>query len=1142
MKPIYEVPLASLAARCSALEAELAALKRLVSAAALVTALSGTVDAHFVSLSGSVNSAIQTISGGGLTFVSTDQTISGSGIPANPLSIVPVSSSIDGSIKNSYSVLQSAITGTNNTVTNVSNSVTTLSGTVDAHFASLSGTLDSGIKAAVHISGTVYSGLTGSVLFVGPNQILADDPGGMFWDQTNRRLGLGVVNPSAAPLHIRGGVASGVSPVNPSLIVVESSGSAYISVNGGAGQDKALVFNNPSNTADGALVYDNGLLPRGLQVRTGGNNTNLTVDVTGTVTIWNNVLNMNSHRVNNVVDPASAQDAATKNYVDVLSGSVNSATNHSNGVFNIKFYGAKGDGATDDTAAIQAALDAAGAVSGTVVVPAQGTAYRFSNLKLSPYTKLRGEHMWLSRLQRIPGSTGVAIREKTVAEGNPVGATGIWIQDLFVDGNNTLGDGINLGNQTANFALSTMAGIQNVASWYFVSGSGFKINSNADAFHYLWADHNATGVYFGGGGANVIHSLYAEFNSVYDIQINDFGTSVHGVQIETNSSASAHLRVEGLQNSFYGIYFGLGANAGTLISNAPGANRNSYYSISVAANGWTYVDTVRHEAWALGTGPTASLHSYVIGEGSGDTADYYINGSTAAVGYRSGDNTWFPGGVKLAYLNNTGDTKLNGSLTGSGQALLTRGSTGLAGLGYELLVLENNSDAVLMFKGSSVNEKSIYYTNPSGTADGGIVYDNPGTPRGFQFRTGGNATRFILDSNGVATMKNNVFITGTLNVNQSNAGATLSVRPANNNTDGIFMDQAGGYTASMVYEGTNTDFGGWGLTFKMPSAATTQVDLLKLRGDRRVYVSGALLVSGSADVFQMNVHKDLIVSGSSYVAGNLYTTGNLVVLGQQVIVGSTRYEQGVTAELLIQTVSGANINSDGQVSAKAGYATGPSGSTGQLYLSTTIYTGSQVAGSAQQVYNWIPNPGTQTFTIRMVGGGGGGAGAAASSAGAGGGSGLYWESTFMGAIILNTPLKTGSLYVGSGGVTGSAGGGTGGTGGDTVFSFNNVNYVTKGGIGGTAGTAPGGALGTGWTTSARGITAIIAGEPGDGSIVATGGSLAGKGGNNPLGVGGATSAGAGVAGRGFGGGGGGGTNNTAGGSGSWGAIIIDEYG
>ncbi|HEU5118666.1 MAG TPA: hypothetical protein VFT74_18880 [Isosphaeraceae bacterium] len=195
----------------------------------------------------------------------------------------------------------------------------------------------------------------------------------------------------------------------------------------------------------------------------------------------------------------------------------------------------------------------------------------------------------------------------------------------------------------------------------------------------------------------------------------------------------------------------------------------------------------------------------------------------------------------------TGSARVQGAITGSA-VLARRGSTSIAGLGYEVLTLENNSDTVINFKGPAGNEKSIYFSNPSNVADGGIVYDHPSVARGFQVRTGGNNVRVTIDSAGITSFRNDVVTTGTLIVNASNAGGTLSVRPANNNSDGIFMDQNGGYTASIVYEGTGGDLGGWGFTFKAPSNATTQVDVLKLRGDRRVYVSGNLFMSGAVDM------------------------------------------------------------------------------------------------------------------------------------------------------------------------------------------------------------------------------------------------------------------------------------------------------
>lgn len=64
-----------------------------------------------------------------------------------------------------------------------------------------SGVLSWGTPAGMAIGGTVTSGTTGSLLFVGSGPVLAQDNANLFWDDTNNRLGIGTTTP-AAPLQI----------------------------------------------------------------------------------------------------------------------------------------------------------------------------------------------------------------------------------------------------------------------------------------------------------------------------------------------------------------------------------------------------------------------------------------------------------------------------------------------------------------------------------------------------------------------------------------------------------------------------------------------------------------------------------------------------------------------------------------------------------------------------------------------------------------------------------------------------------------------------------------------------------------------------------------------------------------------------
>lgn len=98
--------------------------------------------------------------------------------------------------------------------------------------------------------------------------------------------------------------------------------------------------------------------------------------------------------------------------------------------YNVKHYGALGDGSTNDTTAIQAALDAANTAGGGIVYFPKGTYMKSTALTIGSNTILQGEGK--ASIVRNAAAANVAVfTNKDTASGN----TGIQICDLYVDGN-----------------------------------------------------------------------------------------------------------------------------------------------------------------------------------------------------------------------------------------------------------------------------------------------------------------------------------------------------------------------------------------------------------------------------------------------------------------------------------------------------------------------------------------------------------------------------------------------------------------------------------------------------------------------------------------------------------------------------------
>ncbi len=120
---------------------------------------------------------------------------------------------------------------------------------------------------------------------------------------------------------------------------------------------------------------------------------------------------------------------------DFVSGNPGFNTASELGWYNVRSYGAKGDGTTVDSAAIQAAINAASAAGGgTVYLPAAtyvcGGVYLASNVTLAGAGM--GSTVLLLDPASTPGTNAWVIR---VANGSTTAASWVTVRDLTVDGN-----------------------------------------------------------------------------------------------------------------------------------------------------------------------------------------------------------------------------------------------------------------------------------------------------------------------------------------------------------------------------------------------------------------------------------------------------------------------------------------------------------------------------------------------------------------------------------------------------------------------------------------------------------------------------------------------------------------------------------
>lgn len=116
------------------------------------------------------------------------------------------------------------------------------------------------------------------------------------------------------------------------------------------------------------------------------------------------------------------------------------------------------------------------------------------------------------------------------------------------------------------------------------------------------------------------------------------------------------------------------------------------------------------------------------------------------------------------FVNSTGRVGI-GTTSPDNTLHIHKGSAGVV-TGYfnAPLVVENSSHAYINLLTPDANERGLLFGSPnSGITSGGIIYNAAATIEGFQFRTGGNVNRMVIDSTGDVGIGTNTPI-GKLNV------------------------------------------------------------------------------------------------------------------------------------------------------------------------------------------------------------------------------------------------------------------------------------------------------------------------------------------------------------------------------------------